>query len=73
MTLKLSFCLINYSKKILFKIEDKTFLKNGDHNEIFKKHYLKSKQNMMDLYEPDVTLGYILGLMSCKIQSIFTF
>ncbi len=54
---------------------DKTFLKKwGITTKFFKKHYLKSKTKYDGpLHEPDVTLGYILGLMSCKIQSIFTF
>ena len=54
---------------------DKTFLKKwGITTKFFKKHYLKSKTKYDGpLHEPDVTPGYILGLMSCKIQSIFTF
>ncbi len=54
---------------------DKTFLKKwGITTKFFKKHYLKSKTKYDGpLHEPNVTLGYILGLMSCKIQSIFTF
>ena len=54
---------------------DKTFLKKwGITTKFFKKHYLKSKTKYDGpLHEPDVTLGYIVGLMSCKIQSIFTF
>ncbi|MDC3036088.1 glycosyltransferase family 2 protein [Candidatus Pelagibacter sp.] len=54
---------------------DKTFLKKwGITTKFFKKHYLRSKTKYDGpLHEPDVTLGYILGLMSCKIQSIFTF
>ena len=52
---------------------DKTFLKKwGITTKFFNKHYLKSitKYNG-PLKEPDKTLGYIFGLLSCKIQSIF--
>ena len=54
---------------------DKTFLKKwGITTKFFKKHYLKSKTKYDGpLHEPNVTPGYILGLLSCKIQSIFTF
>ena len=52
---------------------DKTFLKKwGITTKFFKKHYLKSKTKYKGpLKEPDKTLGYIFGLLSCKIQSIF--
>ena len=54
---------------------DKTFLKKwGITTKFFKKHYLKSKTKYDGpLHEPNVTPGYILGFLSCKIQSIFTF
>ena len=54
---------------------DKTFLKKwGISIKFFKKYYLKSKTKYNGpLNEPNVTIGYILGLLSCKIQSIFTF
>ncbi len=52
---------------------DKTFLKKwGITTKFFKKHYLKSKTKYNGpLKEPDKTLRYIFGLLSCKIQSIF--
>ena len=52
---------------------DKTFLKKwGITTKFFKKHYLKSKTKYSGpLKEPDKTLGYIFGLLSCKIQFIF--
>ena len=52
---------------------DKTFLKKwGITTKFFKKHYLKSKTKYNGpLKEPNKTLGYIFGLLSCKIQSIF--
>ena len=54
---------------------DKTFLKKwGITTKFFKKHYLRSKTKYDGpLNEPNITLGYIIGLVSCKIQSIFTF
>ena len=54
---------------------DKTFLKKwGITTKFFKKHYLKSKTKYNGpLKEPNKTLGYIFGLLSCKIQSIFLF
>ena len=54
---------------------DKTFLKKwGITTKFFKKHYLRSKTKYDGpLNEPNITLGYIIGLLSCKIQSIFTF
>ncbi len=54
---------------------DKTFLKKwGISTKFFKKYYLKSKTKYNGpLNEPNVTIGYILGFLSCKIQSIFTF
>ena len=54
---------------------DKTFLKKwGISTKFFKKYYLKSKTKYNGpLSEPNVTIGYILGLLSCKIQSFFTF
>ena len=54
---------------------DKTFLKKwGITTKFFKKHYLRSN-NKYDgpLKEPKVTIRYILGLLSCKIQYFFTF
>ena len=52
---------------------DKTFLKKwGITTKFFKKHYLKSKTRYKGpLKEPDMTIGYVFGLLSCKIQSIF--
>ena len=54
---------------------DKTFLKKwGISTKFFKKYYLKSKTKYDGpLNEPNITFGYILGLLSCKIQSFFTF
>jgi len=54
---------------------DKTFLKKwGITTKFFKKYYLKSKTRFNGpLSEPNITLGYILGLLSCKIKSIFLF
>ena len=54
---------------------DKTFLKKwGITTKFFKKYYLKSKTKYNGpLNEPNVTIGYTLGLLSCKIQSFFTF
>ena len=53
---------------------DKTFLKKwGITTKFFKKHYLRSKTKYDGpLSEPNITIGYILGRLSCKIQSIFT-
>ncbi len=53
---------------------DKTFLKKwGITTKFFKKYYLKSKTKYNGpLTEPKITIGYILGFLSCKIQSIFT-
>ena len=53
---------------------DKTFLKKwGITTKFFKKHYLKSKTKYNGpLKEPDKTLSYIFGLLSCKIKSIFS-
>ena len=53
---------------------DRTFLKKwGISTKFFKKYYLKSKTKYDGpLSEPKVTLGYIVGLISCKLQSIFT-
>ena len=53
---------------------DKTFLKKwGITTKFFKKYYLKSKTKYNGpLSEPKITIGYILGFLSCKIQSIFT-
>ena len=53
---------------------DKTFLKKwGITTNFFKKHYLRTKTKYDGpLTEPKVTISYILGLLSCKIQSIFT-
>ena len=48
-------------------------LKWGITFRFFKKHYLRSKTKYDGpLNEPNITLGYIIGLLSCKIQSIFT-
>tara|TARA_B100001121_G_scaffold231206_1_gene204408 strand:- start:86 stop:922 length:837 start_codon:yes stop_codon:yes gene_type:complete len=54
---------------------DKTFLKKwGISTKFFKKYYLKSKTKYNGpLNDPNITIGYILGLLSCKIQSFFTF
>jgi len=53
---------------------DKTFLKKwGITTKFFKKYYLKSKTKYNGpLSEPKISIGYILGFLSCKIQSIFT-
>ena len=53
---------------------DKTFLKKwGITTKFFIKYYLKSKTKYNGpLSEPKITIGYILGFLSCKIQSIFT-
>ena len=53
---------------------DKTFLKKwGITTKFFKKYYLRSKTKYNGpLQEPNITPGYILGLLSCKIQSFFT-
>ena len=53
---------------------DRTFLKKwGISTKFFKKYYLKSKTKYDGpLSEPKITLGYIVGLISCKLQSIFT-
>ena len=60
-------------KNLIQNRGDKTFLKKwGITTKFFKKHYLKSKTKYNGpLKEPDKTLGYIFGLLSCKIQSIF--
>ena len=52
---------------------DRTFLKKwGISTKFFKKHYLKSKTKYDGpLKEPKISLGYIFGLLSCKLQSIF--
>jgi len=52
---------------------DKTFLKKwGISTKFFKKYYLKSKTKYDGpLKEPKMSFGYIFGLLSCKIQSIF--
>mgnify|MGYP001472717663 FL=1 len=62
-------------KNLIQNRGDKTFLKKwGITTKFFKKHYLKSKTKYNGpLNEPNVTIGYILGLLSCKIQSFFTF
>ena len=62
-------------KNLIQNRGDKTFLKKwGITTKFFKKHYLKSKTKYDGpLHEPNVTPGYILGLLSCKIQSFFTF
>ena len=53
---------------------DRTFLKKwGITTKFFKKYYLKSKTKYNGpLTEPKVTLGYIIGLIGCKVKSIFT-
>ncbi len=53
---------------------DKTFLKKwGITTKFFKKYYLRSKTKYDGpLHEPNITPGYIFGLLSCKIQSFFT-
>ena len=48
-------------------------LKWGITIKFFKKYYLRSKTKYTGpLSEPKVTFGYIIGLIFCKIQSIFT-
>ena len=61
-------------KNFIQNIGDKTFLKKfGITTNFFKKHYLRTKTKYDGpLTEPKVTISYILGLLSCKIQSIFT-
>ena len=63
------------NKNLIQNRGDKTFLKKwGFSTKFFKKYYLKSKTKYNGpLNEPNVTIGYILGLLSCKIQSFFTF
>ena len=53
---------------------DKTFLKKwGITTKFFKKYYLRSKTKYNGpLREPNITPGYILGLLFCKVQSFFT-
>ena len=60
-------------KNLIQNRGDKTFLKKwGISTKFFKKHYLKSKTKYDGpLKEPNITPGYIFGLLSCKIQSIF--
>ena len=60
-------------KSLIQNRGDKTFLKKwGITTKFFKKHYLKSKTKYDGpLKEPNITLGYIFGFLSCKIQSIF--
>ena len=60
-------------KNLIQNRGDKTFLKKwGITTKFFKKHYLKSKTKYDGpLKEPNITLGYIFGFLSCKIQSIF--
>ena len=68
--------LTTRKKKNVFQNRgDKTFLKKwGISTKFFKKYYLKSKTKYNGpLNEPNITIGYILGLLSCKIQSFFTF
>ena len=62
-------------KNLIQNRGDKTFLKKwGITTKFFKRYYLKSKTKYNGpLNEPNVTIKYILGLLSCKIQSIFTF
>ena len=54
---------------------DKTFLKKwGISTKFFKKYYLKSRTKYNGpLHEPNKSLLYIVGLLSCKVQSFFTF
>ena len=60
-------------KNLIQNRGDKTFLKKwGMTTKFFKKHYLKSKTKYNGpLKEPSITIEYIFGLLSCKIQSIF--
>ena len=53
---------------------DQTFLKKwGITTKFFKKYYLKSKTKYDGpLTEPRLSIGYFIGLLSCKIKSIFT-
>ena len=62
-------------KKLKMNRGDKTFLKKwGITTKFFKKYYLKSKTKYDGpLPNPKVSLSYIFGFISCKIQSIFTF
>ena len=62
-------------KNLIQNRGDKTFLmKWGISTKFFKKYYLKSKTKYNGpLKEPNITIGYMLGLLSCKIQSFFTF
>ena len=61
-------------KKFILNRGDKTFLKKwGITTKFFKKYYLRSKTKYDGpLSEPKVTIGYIIGLLFCKIQSFFT-
>ena len=60
-------------KNLIQNRGDRTFLKKwGITTKFFKKHYLKSRTKYNGpLKEPNITLGYIFGFLSCKIQSIF--
>ena len=61
-------------KNLIQNRGDKTFLKKwGITIKFFKKFYLKSKTKYDGpLYEPKITIRYILGLFFCKIKYIFT-
>ena len=52
----------------------KTFLKKwGITTKFFKKHYLRSRTKYNGpLIEPKLSIRYFIGLIFCKIQSIFT-
>jgi len=60
-------------KNLIQNRGDKAFLKKwGITTKFFKKHYLKSKTKYNGpLKEPNITFGYIIGFLACKIQSIF--
>ncbi len=53
---------------------DREFLKKwGITTKFFKKYYLKSKTKYDGpLSEPNLTIGYVVELIGCKIKSIFT-
>ena len=53
---------------------DRTFLKKwGITTKFFKKHYLKSKTKYDGpLQNPKISFKFVIGLIGCKIRSIFT-
>ncbi len=62
-------------KNLIQNRGDKTFLKKwGITTKFFKKYFLRSKTKFNGpLNEPELTIGYIIGLISCKIKYFFTF